>query len=270
MKIWENTTILDSYLGTFDLTKTKKEADVAIIGSKPIVLSEFSKLKGIFRVGVGLDNVPVEDAKRRNIRIQITSPETNEYIFEETANFTCHLILKMLYENSGTVEPWEIKIRGPLQDKSLLVIGSGNIGRRVLDKMQKFMMVKTFDLLENNFSDLKNMLPTVDCVTLHIPLTKRNRNYFDKEKLSRMRYGSILINTARGAIVSENALFEEINNGRLKAAFDVFWEKPYSGKLRQFHPDRFYMTPHVASKCDKYIKSAAKDFKSFIKELEND
>jgi len=269
MRIWKNTPILDNFLDPKDLTKHKKKAEVIILGSKPINLSEFPELKGIFRVGVGLDNVPINEAKRKNIRVQSTSPKTNKYIFEETADFTCHLILKMMYKNLGTVEPWTVKIRKkPLQDKSLLVVGLGNIGRKVVSKMQQFMSVKTFDILENDLSILYNVLPTVDCVTLHFPLTNENTNFFNKDKLSQMKNGSILINTSRAALVSEDALYEEIEKGRLEAAFDVFWEKPYKGKLSQFHPDKFYMTPHVASKSEAYVENSAKDFKSFASKLE--
>ena len=69
-----------------------------------------------------------------------------------------------------------------------------------------------------------------------------------------MKTGAVLINTARGAIVDEEALYDEIKSGRLRAAFDVYWQEPYRGKLKEFYPDRFYMTPHVASTCSSFLK----------------
>jgi len=267
MKIWKNTSILDEYLSDYNTTSDKTNADIAIVGSKLVTLKKFKKLKGIFRVGVGLDNIPLEQAKHRNIKVKITSNETNEYIFEETANFTCYLILKMMFNNFGTIDPWLINIRKPLKEKILLIVGQGNIGKRVMYKMKNFMHVKTFDLLINDESDLNKFLSIADCVSLHIPLTKKSRNFFDADKLSMMKSHSVLINTSRGEIVSEEALFLEIKNDRLKAAFDVFWQKPYNGKLKQFYPNKFFMTPHVASKCDRYLKSAANDFIKFIEDI---
>jgi phosphoglycerate dehydrogenase-like enzyme len=78
-----------------------------------------------------------------------------------------------------------------------------------------------------------------------------------------------LINTARGALVSEEALYRELENQRLYAAFDVYWQEPYEGKLKKFYPHRFFMTPHVASTCDAYLKGSARDFREFLKEVED-
>ena len=67
-----------------------------------------------------------------------------------------------------------------------------------------------------------------------------------------MKNNSVLINTARGVLVDENALFQEIKNRRITAAFDVFWEEPYNGKLKDFYPENFFMSPHIASTCNAF------------------
>ncbi len=82
-----------------------------------------------------------------------------------------------------------------------------------------------------------------------------------------MKDGAALINTARGAIVDEKALLKEIESLRLFAAFDVYWQEPYHGKLKGYHPDRFYMTPHVASTCNGFIEGCRKDLDILIKDL---
>tara|TARA_B100000212_G_scaffold339494_1_gene318070 strand:- start:8700 stop:9512 length:813 start_codon:yes stop_codon:yes gene_type:complete len=266
---WKNTSLLDRYLTNYKFQKNKKVADVVLLGSKSIDLDNFPNLKGIFRVGVGLDNVPVKQAEDRGIKVQITSRNTNEFIFEETANFTCYLIFRMLYSDLGDINSWKVNVRSSaIHLKKLLIIGKGNIGKRVESKMKAFMDVDTFDVIENNHKDLMQKTSAADCISIHIPLTDDNVNFFDKKMLSMMKDDSVLINTSRAAIVSETALYNEIKSGRIRSAFDVFWEKPYNGKLKTFYPQGFFMTPHVASKCENYIRSAAKDFKSFIKELE--
>jgi len=274
MNVWKNTKILDKFLlrsSQLNVTNDKSSCSVVILGSKSIDLNEFPNLKGIFRVGVGVDNVPLEEAKKRNIKVQTTSLETNEYIFEETSDFTCYLIFKMLYSNSGSVNPWNVVTRtSPLSSKKLLIVGLGNIGKRVKSKMSNFMDVESFDVSNNPVSDLDQKLLEADCVSLNFPLTKKNSNFFNKARLSKMKTGSVLINTARAGIVCESSLYEEIKNGRLSAAFDVLWQKPYNGKLKEFYPDRFFMTPHVASKTEIYVESSYKDFKNFTQELNND
>ena len=84
-----------------------------------------------------------------------------------------------------------------------------------------------------------------------------------------MKNNSVLINTARGAIVDEDALYEEIRSNRLRAAFDVFWQEPYTGKLKEFHPNRFLMSPHVASTCSGFLEGCRKGIDLLIQELIN-
>jgi phosphoglycerate dehydrogenase-like enzyme len=267
MKIWKNTSTLDGYDEGLPFTSIKEEADIVLLGSKPIGLEGFSNLKGIFRVGISRDNVPIEEAETMGIIVRFPSQETIDIVYEETACFTCSLIFRMLYSEIGTLDPWWKGIRVQLNDKVLLVIGMGNIGGRVAKKMKGFLKVDTFDVLQNTTAELKALIESADCITLHIPKNEENNNFIDGEKLSWMKDGSVLINTARGAAVNEDALFKEIESFRLLAAFDVYWQEPYQGKLKKYHPDHFYMTPHVASTCNGFLEGCRKDLDILIEDL---
>lgn len=72
------------------------------------------------------------------------------------------------------------------------------------------------------------------------------------------------MNTARGPVVDEEALHSELLSGRLRAAFDVFWEEPYRGRLAALSPDPFFMTSRVASFCEDFLASLAIDFRDFV------
>lgn len=267
IKIWKNTKTLDGLIDDLTFTENKAEAGIALLGSKPINIEEFPNLKGIFRAGVGKDNVPIEAAARRGIKVAFPSQGTIEFIYEETANFTCFLVLKMLYKNVGTLTPWNKSPRVSLQEKKLLIIGQGNIGKRVAGKMKSFMIVETFDIADNPGAELYEMLRRADCVTLHIPNLPENKDYMDGKELALLKDGAVLINTARGALVSEDALYNELENERLYAAFDVYWQEPYEGKLKEFHPDRFFMTPHVASTCGAFLKGSAGDLRRLLEDV---
>ncbi|NQY73413.1 MAG: hydroxyacid dehydrogenase [Candidatus Margulisbacteria bacterium] len=270
MKIWKNTETLSGYDEGLVFTDTKEDAHIALLGSKSIELNEFPKLKGIFRAGIGKDNVPIAEAEKRQITVRFPSTDTVNIIFEETANFTCSLIFRMLYQNTGTIQPWKKIDRSPLQHQTLLIIGKGNIGKRVAQKMSLFINVITYDILENSPADLLSLIPKADCISLHIPNSPENIHFMDSEKLTLMKKGATLINTARGSIVSEEALFKAIESHHIKAAFDVFWKEPYTGNLAQFHPDRFYMTPHVASTCRDFLLGCRQDIDKMIGDLHND
>jgi phosphoglycerate dehydrogenase-like enzyme len=257
---WKNTATLDRLIPELLDTVDAAEAEVAVIGSKPINLLEMLNLKVIFKCGVGVDNVPFDEARKRDIEVILPSEKTKGYIFEETANFAVHLILMMLYKDLGSVENWVKIQREFLGQKKVLVLGLGNIGRQVANKLSPLATVLTCDPLENAENELEDLFNQADAITLHMPLLDNTRGFVNAEKLSWMKDGSALINTARGPIVEEQGLYEEIKQGRVFAAFDVFWQEPYEGILRQFHPDRFVMTPHVASNCTNFLSGLADDF----------
>ena len=267
MLIWKNTSTLDGYDDGLSFTRSKRDASIALLGGKSITLKEFPILKAIFRAGISRDNVPIEEAEARGLLVRFPSQKTKDVIYQETASFTCGLIFRLLYGELGTLDPWLKYARVQLSDKVLLVIGTGNIGGRVAEKMRSFMNVKTYDVLHNSASELKDMIMSADCVTLHIPKCEENHHFMDSEKLSWMKDGAVLVNTARAAIVDEDALHKDIGSGRIRAAFDVFWQEPYKGKLRGFQPDRFFMTPHVASTCKGFLEGCRKDLDNLIVEL---
>ena len=175
-----------------------------------------------------------------------------------------------MYNKIGQVDPWIKNDRRALFDKSLLVIGSGNIGSRVSSLMKPFMDVSTFDILNNKNIELPVLLNKADCVTLHIPKNKSNESFMNHEKLKMMKDNSCLVNTARGQIVDEEALYFEIKSGRLTAAFDVFWKEPYNGKLKKYHPEKFLMSPHIASTCSEFLEGCREGLDRLIDDIEND
>ena len=268
MKIWTNTSTLSGFDRGLVFTESKEEAEIALIGSKPLEISQFPNLKAIFRAGIGKDNVPVVQARKKNIVVRFPSEKTVDVIFEETSNFTCSLIFRMLYSNVGDLDSWRKTPRFQLKDKKLLIIGCGNIGSRVAEKMGNFLQVHTYDILSDENTSLEDLISSADCITLHIPYNSTNHEFFDSEKLSLMKDDSSLVNTARGKIVDQDALFQEIKAKRIKAAFDVFWEEPYIGSLRKYHPDPFFMTPHIASTCLDFLKGCRDDLDKLVEELQ--
>ena len=267
MKIYSNTSTLDGYDDGLNFTKDKSQAGIALMGSKPIILSEFPNLKGIFRVGIGKDNVPEEEAKRKNIIVKYPSIDTIDIIYNETATYTCSLIFRMLYNYVGTLNPWFKYSRSELKSKTLLIIGNGNIGSRVYKYMQPFMNVVSFDIIENQESELQELLSIADCISLHIPKMDTNISFINKEKLSIMKDNAVIINTARGSLVDEEALYNEIMNDRLSAAFDVFWEEPYKGMLSELSSDKFFMSPHIASTCTGFLLGCRNALDGLIQDL---
>jgi phosphoglycerate dehydrogenase-like enzyme len=266
VKIWSNTNTLEFYLKT-EFTKNCDEAEILLVGSKPFSLEKFPNVRGIFRAGVGLDNIPHGEVKEKNIQVRLPSEKTQDYIYEETANFACFLIMKMLYRDVGDVKNWEKKSR-PFE-KHVVVLGLGKIGKKVFDKMEKICNLSWYDpyvvdFRPNKHSTLTSALTKADVVSLHMGLSPNTKGLLGAAELRKLKNGAAIVNTARGAIVDELSLYNEL--WRIAAAFDVFWEEPYRGIL--VNNPNFYMTPHVASTNSSFLKSAAEDFLAFVKELE--
>ena len=94
-------------------------------------------------------------------------------------------------------------------------------------------------------------------------LQPKTKHFFNQEKLSLLKNGVLLVNTARGPIIDEEALYNELNTGRITAAIDVFSKEPYEGKLMEIDSQNIYLSPHVASTCREFLVGLAKDFLEF-------
>ena len=272
MKIFKLTNTIDKYLDNtkYNFTTDKNIADILLVGGQKFELNDFPNLKGIFKTGVGTDNLPFELAAQKNIEIRLPSEKTKDIIYEETASYTCFLIFKGMYSSISEFDTWKKLNRTSLFSTQLLVMGLGNIGKRVASKMSSFLNVLTYDPLENSENELVELLSKADCVTLHLPLTPLTQSFFNNYKLSLLKNGCLLVNTSRGPLVDEDALYDELSSNRIKAAFDVFWNEPYKGKLVNISEKYFIKSPHIASTCNEFLEGLAFDFEFFIQNLKID
>tara|TARA_Y100000296_G_scaffold84663_1_gene118471 strand:- start:629 stop:1408 length:780 start_codon:yes stop_codon:yes gene_type:complete len=254
--IWRNTNILDPFLDKKEITEDKNKASIILLGAYPIDISMFPNVQSVFRVGVGTDNINFT-----NVPVGFPKESTKDIIYEETSNFACYLIFKMLYADKIKLDSWSSVPRNLLNTKTLLVIGTGNIGRRVYNKMYHiFENVISYDAQVDHAEPPYHQ---ADVISLHIPYTEENKNFFNKEIFKQLKDDVIIINTARGGIVDEDDLYEALMTTNMRAAFDVFWNEPYDGKLMELYPDKFYATPHMASTCKEFVENCYHDFVNF-------
>ena len=113
----------------------------------------------------------------------------------------------MLFNEIGEVEGWKKQSRCFLGNKKVLVLGQGNIGSHVTRKLKPSVEVLTFDKADNSIDELPGLMMQADVITLHIPLIDSTKGFIDAEKLGWMKDGAALVNTARGPVVDEDALF---------------------------------------------------------------
>lgn len=272
MKTLFNTQTFDHLIPTSPLqvTDSPAEAQLLVLGAKKVDYAKFPQLKAVYRFGVGSENVDFDYLKSRGIKVVFPGEAAKRVLFDATANFTVFGILSCLMSGAwGDVEIWKKNEREYLGAKTALVVGMGNIGRRVADRLSPFMQVITHDILSQSLLDLDELIPMADVITVHIPLTAATRNLFDASRLSRVKHAALLVNTARGEIYDEAALLDKLQQSHCRAFFDVFWQEPYHGRLKDLGPDKFRMSPHTASNTAEFVNAGFNDILTLARELSN-
>jgi len=225
------------------------------------LVEKADKCQIIARVGVGLDNIDQDAAKEKNIRVI----NAVEGAITAVAELVIGLMLSMAREipradreiRNGNWIKKEL-MGSELQGKYLGIVGLGNIGKR-LGKLAKslHMNIIGYDVvpIDDEFSkevglmkaDLDTLLSSADYVSLHVPLLENTHHMINAEKLKLMKNTARIINTSRGGVIDEEALYNSLKDGSLAgAALDVFEAEPAIGNRLITLPN-FVATPHMGA-----------------------
>lgn len=232
-----------------------------IAGTRPLGAAELTlaeNLKVVVRTGVGYDSVDVDAATRRGVPVCITAGANRQAVAEHV--FALLLAsARRIPENIRNLADgrWEQLTGRELKGATLGILGLGSIGKAVATIGRAFGMdVVAYDpYFDEEFAaanavrraDLDAVLEESDFVTLHLFLDDSTRNLLDARRLSLMKSDAIVINTARGGIIDEDALVDAVTAGVIGgAALDVFAEEPLSPTSPLLHTPGILATTHVA------------------------
>ncbi len=236
-----------------------KDAVVCVLTDKidAEVMSAAPGLKVIANVAVGYDNIDVAAARER--RIIVTN--TPDVLTESVAEFTWALILGIARRvaegdrlmRTGAWKGWalDFMLGMELHGKRLGIIGAGRIGKAVAAKAPAFGMSVMFagrpDVPEPATVSLDQLLVTSDVISIHAPGTPGTRHLINKRTLARMKRSAILVNTARGSIVDEEALAWALGERLIAgAALDVYEREPEIHPALRNH-ENVLLAPHLGS-----------------------
>lgn len=225
------------------------------------VVSRAERCRVIARVGVGLDNIDVAAAEARGMRVVNAAEAATTAVAELVLALMLSMARQVPRADAGMRggEWLKAEIRGTeLRGKYLGIVGLGNIGRR-LGRLARALNMNIIghDVvpIDAEFArdvglmkaDLDTLLRSSDYVSLHVPLLDSTRHMIGAERLALMKPTARLVNTSRGGIVDEDALYEAISSGRLAgAALDVFESEPAAGH-RLSKLDGVVLTPHLGA-----------------------
>lgn len=231
-----------------------------VAGVEPLtasVLASLPTLKVISRVGVGMDSVDLEYAKKTGISVLNTPDGPTRAVAELTLAMTMSLLRKIPQADANMKQKvWKKETGNLLFGKKIGVIGLGRIGKMVAEMFRNLgNPVTGYDLFPDEkwsaeksikLGSFQSVLEESDIITLHIPAKKDKSPTISTRELAMMKEGAFLINIARGGVVDENALYESlITNKLIGAAIDVFSEEPYNGPLCEL--SNVVLTPHLGS-----------------------
>ncbi len=242
----------------FVLQKRVEDADAIILVNMPLrveIVKRASKLKFIDVAFTGVDHIPLEEAKKRNIVVSNASSYATEAVAELTISFMIQL-LRHTKENEMNCRLGKAKyepIGNLLHGKTVGIIGAGKIGMKTAQLCKAFGCevimddYKNIDLDGIRRVDLKTLLQISDIVSLHCPLTEKTKGMIGKEQFSWMKKTAYFINTARGNIVDTNALVDALQKGEIAgAAIDVFdMEPPLPENHPYLYAPNMIVTPHI-------------------------
>ena len=235
------------------------------------LIEKANKCQIIARVGVGLDNIDQIAAKEKNIRV-INA-------VEGAMNAVAELVLGLMFSLAREIPRADREVRNgnwikkelmgtELRGKYLGIVGLGNIGKR-LGRLARAlnMNIIGFDVapIDEEFSkevglmkaDLGTLLASSDYVSLHVPLLDSTKHLINAEKMETMKNTARIINTSRGGVIDEDALYEFLKDGKLGgAALDVFEVEPATSNKLSSLPN-FISTPHMGAQTKEAQSLAA-------------
>ena len=239
-------------------------ADVvgAILGLDHVTaesLAGATRLKVLSRYGVGVDKVDLEAATARGVVVTVTPGANSLAVAELTLALMLAVARRIPYHDAIVrAGNWSRLAGVELMGGTLGLIGLGRIGQEVARRAAAFGMNITFydpfppppDVLASlgaSPRSLEQLLAESDVVSLHLPLSDGTRQLINRQTLAWMKPSALLINTARGEIVDEDALYEALSSGRLGGAgCDVFSREPFTGSPL-LTLDTFVAAPHIGS-----------------------
>lgn len=225
-------------------------ADGLLAGLEPLddeVFGKCPQLKAIARIGIGMDNVDMEAARRHGIRVSNTPEAPTSAVAEMTLTALlgiCHNLVQADRDIHNGI--WKKRMGRSIQELRILIIGYGRIGKatgELFRCMGADVMIYDKFHSEACTCGLEEGIKNADVISVH---ASGRKEIIGKELFSEMKDGVILLNSARGSLVNEEALYEALRTGKAAAFWgDALWTEPYEGILRAC--ENAILTPHIST-----------------------
>ncbi len=243
------------------MVEALRDAEAVVAGSEPYtpsVLNSLPKLRAICRTGVGFDAIDLPACNEKNI-VVTTTPGVNHHSVAEHAIAMLMAIARGFpgLDRAVRKNQWALIPRPRVMGTTLGIVGLGRIGRATAWRgVGLGMKVIAFEPYpQNEFCEqmqielvsLDELLSRSDYVSLHAPMSAENHHLINAQTIAKMKDAAVIINTARGALIDESALYDALKSGKLRGAgLDVFEQEPLPLDSPLLELDNILLAGHVA------------------------
>ena len=271
-------------LGENDLPEAAKNVDILVVRSTVVnadTINSSQNMNLIIRAGSGVNNINIAAANQKGIYVA-NCPGMNAVAVAELTMGLMISLDRRIPDNvidfkNGKWNKGEYSKAEGLLGKTLGIIGVGNIGKEVAKRALAFGMNvygKDISRIEGvaikDFSEMNQLLPLCDIITIHLPATPQTKGLFNKEMFSYLKPNALLINTARADLIDQDAMLEAIQTKNIRVALDVIKNEPEqkSGEISsplQSNPN-IYVTHHIGASTEQAQNAVAEETIRIIKD----
>ena len=251
------------------LIKLAKDSEIIIAGTETYdkeVLSKLHKLKFIFRMGSGTDNIDLEYLKDNKIGFA-KSKITPEVAVAELVIGYILSFYRNIHEHDQNLKNqiWKKKMGSLLKGKTLGIIGYGKVGKHLHKIIKNFgvkLLINDVKKISQKNSKLENLIKQSDIISININHSTKKK-ILNKQKLSLCKRDSLIINTSRSEVIDNNYLYKLLKSKKiLGACMDVYDQEPYYGKFTKLN--NVILTPHIGSYSKEIRSEMEKEAFSYI------
>lgn len=252
--------------------------EALVVRSRTMVDKEIIRraktLKVIARAGTGTDNIDLNEARKKGIKV-VNAPEAQKRSVAELTICLIFMLARSVLDSNLALRKgrWERPLGFELMKKTLGVVGFGRIGKEVAKLAAALgMKVIVYDVVEQEREarkigvkftrNFKELLRRADVISIHVPLDKSTYHMFNRDTFKIMKRGVLMVNTSRGQVVDTKALLEAMNMGIVGGVgLDVFEEEPPRGELYSMLISRrgVIAVPHIGSQTKEAQERIAED-----------
>ena len=233
-----------------EIIKHLQGADGLLAGLEPLneeVFIQCPNLKAIARIGIGMDNVDQEAAARYKIKVSNTPEGPTSAVAEMTLTALLSICHNLIDANDDIHNGiWKKRMGKSIHGMKVLVIGYGHIGKKTAELLERLgAEISIYDkyISEVSVHSLEQGVAQADVITLH---ASGKEEIISQELIEQMKDGVIILNSARGGLVNEQALYDALKSNKVAAFWgDALWEEPYEGIIKECK--NAILTPHICT-----------------------